>query len=95
MVLGGKSEILDVGREQRLHTKGQRRGMAVRDGKCVTEGCERPAAWTEAHHPVAWEDGGETSLANGASVCPYHHRLWHSPKWQAIWNGRTVRFRRR
>ncbi len=95
IVLGGESEILDVGREKRLHTKGQRRGMAVRDGKCVTEGCDRPAAWTEAHHPVTWEDGGETSLENGASVCPYHHRLWHSPKWQAIWNGRTVRFRRR
>jgi hypothetical protein len=94
MVLGGKSEVLDVGREQRLHTKGQRRGMAVRDGECVTEGCDRPAAWAEAHHPVTWEEGGETSLANGALVCPYHHRLWHNPKWQAIWNGRTVRFRR-
>jgi hypothetical protein len=95
MVLGGDSEILDVGRERRLHTKGQRRAMGVRDGTCVTEGCDRPASWAEAHHPETWEEGGGTSLANGALVCPYHHRLWHSSRWTALWNGRTVRFRRK
>jgi hypothetical protein len=93
MVLGGESEILDVGRERRLHTKAQRRAMGVRDGTCVAEGCDRPASWTEAHHPVSWEEGGGTSLDNGALVCPYHHRLWHSSSWTAAWNGRTVRFR--
>ncbi len=95
MVLGGESEILDVGRERRLHTKGQRRAMGVRDVTCVAEGCDRPASWTEAHHPVSWEEGGGTSLANGVLVCPYHHRLWHSSRWTATWDGRTVRFRRK
>ncbi|HSE09063.1 MAG TPA: DUF222 domain-containing protein [Nocardioidaceae bacterium] len=94
MVLGGESEVLDVGRERRLHSRAMRRGMAVRDGTCVTEGCDRPASWAEAHHPHAWEEGGQTSLANGALVCAYHHRLWHSSGWTALWDGRTVRFRR-
>jgi hypothetical protein len=83
VVLGGDSEPLDVGRERRLHTKAQRIAMAVRDGGCVAEGCDRPAAWTQAHHLTPWEDGGHTTVADGVLGCDYHHHLLHSTKWTA------------
>ncbi len=94
MVLGGDSEPLDVGREQRLHTKPMRQAMAVRDGGCVIDGCGRPAAFCEAHHPISWEDGGDTSLENGALLCPYHHHLAHHPDWTLTRVDGTFRLRR-
>src|SRR6478735_4667967 len=37
MVLGGKSQALDVGRKRRLHNETMRITMGVRDGDCTTE----------------------------------------------------------
>lgn len=96
IVLGGQSQPLDIGRQSRLHNKYQRIALGVRDGGCITEGCDRPAAFTEVHHPRPWKDGGTTSLENGVLVCPYHHHLWHHPAWEVtqLPQGK-VRFRRR
>lgn len=77
MVLDGDSMPLDVGRERRLHTKYQRIGLAHRDRGCNTEGCDRPPAWTEAHHTTPWATGGHTSTEDGELLCPHHHRLVH------------------
>ncbi|HEU4512749.1 MAG TPA: HNH endonuclease, partial [Nocardioidaceae bacterium] len=62
---------------------------------CPIEGCDRPSAWTHAHHTTAWADGGHTNLADGISPCAYHHRLLHSTKWTAtrLPNGK-IRLRR-
>jgi hypothetical protein len=76
-VLGGQSVPLDLGRAARLHTAHQRAAMALRDKGCSTEGCDRPPSWTEAHHDIAWADGGDTSVQNGRLLCPRHHRLAH------------------
>ncbi|WP_162924928.1 DUF222 domain-containing protein [Mycetocola zhujimingii] len=71
--------ILDVGREQRLHTRKQRVAMAVRDGGCRIEGCECPPSMTEAHHINEWvAHEGCTDLADGILLCPYHHTLVHT-----------------
>ncbi|GEP34460.1 HNH endonuclease [Nocardioides szechwanensis] len=77
VVLGGKSEVLDVGRKRRFHTKAQRIAMAVRDKGCVAMGCERPGSWCHAHHLIPWSQGGSTSVENGALLCPRHHALAH------------------
>jgi len=77
VVLGGKSEVLDVGRKRRFHTKGQRIAMAVRDKGCVAMGCERPSSACHAHHLVPWSKGGGTSVAAGVLLCPRHHTLAH------------------
>ncbi len=77
VVLGGRSEPLDVGRGQRLHTEAIRRGLAVLYDTCAAEGCERPFAWCDIHHPHAWSHGGVTSLANGIPLCGHHHRRAH------------------
>jgi hypothetical protein len=50
-VLGGDSEILDLGRARRLFSPAQRKAMAIRDRTCRAEGCEIPAAWCEVDLP--------------------------------------------
>ena len=95
VVLDGASQPLDIGREKRLHTKYQRTAMGVRDKGCVAEGCDRPPASCESHHKTPWEHGGDTNVEDGALACPYHHSLFHHPKWTTTWlPGRKARFRK-
>jgi len=77
VVLGSDSEVLDVGREARLHSKPMRKGAVARDKECTTEGCDRPAAWCELHHPKPWSKGGVTSVENSRLLCPRHHHYAH------------------
>lgn len=75
VVLGSASEILDVGREERLVTPAIRRTLSIRDGGCVFPRCEVADFECEAHHVVPWWDGGETSLGNLALLCAHHHAM--------------------
>jgi hypothetical protein len=95
-VLDGEGQPLDLGREQRLYTRPQRIAMNLRDNGCRAEGCDRPAAWTVAHHLNSWAHGGHTDIDGGAMVCEYHHHLIHSTKWTytLLPNGKIC-FRRR
>ena len=79
VVLGGDGQILDTGRTRRLAGGALRRALHVRDGGCAFPGCDRPARWTDAHHIVAWTDGGNTDLDNLVLLCRHHHRLIHDP----------------
>lgn len=74
-VLGGQSEILDVGQTQRLVTPAIRRALSMRDGGCVFPKCTATDAECEAHHVVPWWDGGATALGNLALLCPHHHSV--------------------
>ncbi|MBF4764070.1 DUF222 domain-containing protein [Nocardioides islandensis] len=97
VVLGGKGEILDLGRSKRLFTGPQRKAMALRDRGCTAEGCTIPAAWCEAHHhQQPWSQGGKTNLAHGKLLCPFHHHRAHDPAWQTHHhpNGSTTFHRR-
>ncbi len=76
--LGG---ICDYGRTRRLATPGQRKALAVRDGGCCFPSCTRPAAWTEAHHVIPWEQDGETNLDNLCLLCAHHHRSFEAAGW--------------
>src|SRR6185369_15014444 len=69
VVLGGAGEVLDVGRARRTTTPAQRRALRVRDGGCIGPGCERPPAWTKAHHLQHWADGGRTDIDNLCLLC--------------------------
>jgi hypothetical protein len=76
-------QSVNVGRDQRLFTRKQRIGLAVRDGGCRFPGCARPPSWTEAHHIDYWaRDGGQTDLADGILLCRLHHLLVHDNHWQ-------------
>ena len=72
VVLGSKSEVLDVGRAQRLFTPGLLRALWLRDKGSTISGCTAPPGWVDAHHIVHWVDGGKTSLLDGALLCGRH-----------------------
>ncbi len=77
----GTSQPIDVGRETRVVTVAQRRGLAVRDGGCI--GCRAPVAWCQAHHVRFWtEHQGPTDLENLVLVCWRCHRNIHHQGWQ-------------
>ncbi|WP_447645172.1 DUF222 domain-containing protein [Nocardioides zeae] len=78
-VLGTRSEVLDLGRTARFHTRAMRTAMAIRDGGCVAEGCDRPPHQTHAHHLTPWAQGGHTNVADGCLLCNQHHHLVHDP----------------
>ncbi|XKH55597.1 HNH endonuclease [Citricoccus nitrophenolicus] len=82
VVLGGSGEVLDVGRSNRLFTPQLRRAITARDGGCTAPGCSIPAPWCEAHHIHHWEDGGPTSVENGALLCSHHHHAVHAGAWE-------------
>ena len=75
VVLGGPSEVLDVGRSQRLVTPAIRAALALRDTECIFPGCHTPPTHCHAHHIEPWWAGGPTALANLALLCPHHHGL--------------------
>ncbi|MGP9504434.1 HNH endonuclease, partial [Specibacter sp. AOP5-B1-6] len=79
--MGEGQEILSVGRTQRLFTPAQRKLLLARDLGCCFIDCRAPATWCEAHHILPWQEGGETSIENGALLCSRHHGLIHHSDW--------------
>ncbi|MGC3995861.1 MAG: DUF222 domain-containing protein [Propionicimonas sp.] len=75
VVLGGPSEVLDVGRTQRLVTPEIRVALEQRDAGCVFPGCDKPPRDCHAHHLTPWWVGGTTALHNLALLCPHHHGI--------------------
>jgi hypothetical protein len=82
-VLGGKGQVLDVGRSRRFYTGAALTAMQVRDRHCRAEGCDIPAAWCHAHHLTPWSRGGHTNLNDGVLLCPHHHRRVHDTGYRA------------
>jgi len=81
VVLGGSSEVLDVGRRTRTIPTAVRNALLVRDGGCTFPGCDRAVSWCDAHHIVHWADGGPTSLENLVLLCSAHHHEVHDGDW--------------
>ncbi|WP_125106763.1 HNH endonuclease [Gulosibacter massiliensis] len=75
VVLGGDSEVLDLGREHRHFSRAQRLALVERDGGCAF--CGLPPGMTEAHHIAWWKaHDGTTDLDNGILLCTScHHRV--------------------
>jgi hypothetical protein len=80
-VLGGDSEVLDLGTRRRLFSRAQRLAITERDGGCAFPGCGAPPAHTEAHHVEWWTEGGLTNLDNAITVCSRHHHCIHRDHW--------------
>lgn len=87
VVLGGCSEVLDLGREVRLGTEAQRRALDLRDQGCIWPGCSAPPGWCEVAHKVPWFEGGCTDLDNLMLLCPFHHRVYDLEGWALEWRG--------
>ena len=81
LVLGTKSEPLDIGRASRIVPTGLRRALIARDQGCAFPGCDRPASWCDAHHLEHWADGGRTAISNLVMLCGRHHSTVHHDGW--------------
>jgi hypothetical protein len=81
-VLGTPSQVLDVGRANRLFPPGIRTAIELRDKGCAFPGCDRPPGWTEAHHLRHWVNDGPSSLENGCLLCSRHHSEIHRGHWE-------------
>lgn len=73
VVLGGDSQVLDVGRSQRLVTPAMRAALIARDGGCAFPDCDAPPSRCDAHHVVPWYLGGPTALWNLVFLCHVDH----------------------
>ena len=82
VVLGGRSQPLDVGRRRRFHTLAQRVAIGLRDGGCAAVGCDWPPGMCHVHHRKPWARGGGTTVADGLMLCPRHHTIAHDAHYQ-------------
>jgi len=82
VVMAGVSEVLDLGRRQRLPNRALRRALDRRDRHCVFPGCDAPLRWCDVHHLVPWAEGGATDLGNCVLLCRRHHVLCHEGGWR-------------
>ena len=79
VVMGPRSEPLDVGRRTPVVPVALRRAVIARDSHCRFPGCDRPQGWCDAHHVTHWAEGGRTALHNLLLLCRRHHGLVHRP----------------
>ena len=77
VVMGGASEVLDVGRATRTIPPAIRRALIARDQGCVWPGCERAPIHCDGHHIQHWIDDGPTCPTNLALLCHSHHHRLH------------------
>ena len=69
ILLGPKSAVTDVGRARRIPGPAARAALRVRAGGCEWPGCDRPVAFTNAHHFVHWGHDGATEVPNLVLLC--------------------------
>ena len=76
-VLNGTSQVLDLGRKNRFHTKTQRIAIGLAQKHCQAPACDTPAWLCHVHHTTPWATGGTTNTRDAQLLCPRHHALAH------------------
>ncbi len=74
VLLSPRGDPLHVGRKYRTATAKMSRALALRDGRCVWPGCDRPPEWCQRRHEVPWASGGKTEVEGMSLLCVRHHR---------------------
>ncbi len=77
VVLTGGSQVLDLGRTRRFHSRSQRIATGIEHPECQAANCDWPSGMCHRHHLDPWHQGGGTDLKNTAVLCPRHHTLIH------------------
>lgn len=67
-------EPLNYYRSERMASIGQRIALLAMQGVCSWAGCSAPITECEAHHILAWIQGGNTDIGNLTALCRQHHR---------------------
>jgi hypothetical protein len=76
-VLGGRSEVLDLGRSQPTWSRAQRRARRLEDQGCTWPSCQAGLERCQIHHIHEVASGGPTDKDNGTHICQFHHWLVH------------------
>jgi hypothetical protein len=74
--------VISVGRTKYRPPPELAKLVKWRADRCMGPGCGMPASRCQIDHTVAWEHGGETSVANTAPLCQGHHTVKHHGGWQ-------------
>lgn len=75
LTIEGASNVpLNLLRTSRTASIAQRVAMLAIQGVCSWTGCSAPLTECEAHHILAWIQGGNTDIANLTGLCREHHR---------------------
>ena len=75
--VGNNTDVLDVGRSERLATPRQAKAIRLRQqGVCAAPGCRHPISHN--HHVTWWSQGGRTDLDNLIGLCRKCHTLVHA-----------------
>ncbi|GAB2766060.1 HNH endonuclease signature motif containing protein [Nocardioides salsibiostraticola] len=77
VILNGTSQVLDLGRTRRYHSKSQRIAASLEHPTCQAANCDWPSGMSHMHHLDPWHQGGSTDLKKTAVLCPRHHTLIH------------------
>lgn len=89
VVIGLDGEPINVGRDYRTVTDGQRKALRSRYSGCPISGTSFIDC--EIHHVKFWEDGGPTDLANLVPISRRWHHLVHDGGWSLrITSDRTL-----
>ena len=89
VVLGPRDVPLSAGQRTRLVPPALRRILVARDGGCRFPGCDRPPAYTQAHHVKFWTEGGPTTANNLILLCSFHHHRVHDDGWTLHYDAAT------
>ncbi len=81
IIIGSDGVALNVGRDQRVANRAQRRALRAMYRTCVFHGCDVVFGRCEIHHIQPWELGGSTDLANLLPLCSRHHHVVHDGGW--------------
>jgi len=82
VLLGGESQVMDIGRTSRIFPPHIRKAITARDQGCAFPECTMPVPWCEAHHIDYWSRGGTTGVDNGTLLCSHHHHVIHKERWK-------------
>ncbi|EMQ98892.1 hypothetical protein ADIAG_01650 [Paeniglutamicibacter gangotriensis Lz1y] len=78
ITLNGKSQILDLGREERFFPDYMREAILGIYGGCLFPGCTVPPEHCEIDHDEQWATGGTTNINQGRPLCTSHHHARHT-----------------
>ena len=74
-------DLVAMDSRRRLFPAPLRRFIQIRDDTCRTPYCDAPIRHHD--HIVPWQDGGPTSLSNGAGLCESCNHTKELPGWKA------------
>ncbi|PQZ92937.1 HNH endonuclease [Arthrobacter sp. MYb227] len=78
VVMDGKSQVLDLGTEERFFPEYMRKVILGIYGGCAFPGCTVPPEHCEIHHVKAMSQGGRTDINLALPGCANHHHGYHT-----------------